>query len=62
MFGSPLPAAKLSVCRGRDDRAGEQDTNLLESAQNLSSEEPAGSESIQFNCMLGERKSCLPWF
>ena len=46
MFGSPLTAAKSSVCRGPDDKDGEQNTNLLESAQNLSSEEPTGSVSL----------------
>lgn len=46
LFGSPLPAAKLSAWRGQDDRDGEQNTNLLESSQNLSSEEPTGSVSL----------------
>lgn len=39
-FGSSLPALMFSVCRGQAVRAGEENANILESAQNLFSEEP----------------------
>ena len=61
-FGSSLPALMFSICRGQAVRAGEENANLLESAQNLFSEEPRVCDSIQFNCILGKRKSCLPRF